>query len=222
MMAAPLMQRMPSPPIVPAATAFAPAVAMPAAISMVDQIVRNLRQAGDAGRRVAVVGATRNAGTTYAAITLARALASEGTVVLVDLAFGAPNLSVISTDPNAPGIAELVRGTASFGDIVTKDQYSNVHLVATGAVGNDAAALTASPMLATVIEALVQTYNHVVIDAGSAADVAVERFGPLATRAVLVAADPANSAAQAVRQRLMMAGFADVALLAGAVQTAAA
>ena len=82
--------------------------------------------------------------------------------------------------------------------------------------------LTASPMLATVIEALVQTYNHVVIDAGSAADVAVERFAPLATRAVLVAADPANPAMQAARQRLIMAGFADVALLAGATQTAAA
>ena len=46
-------------------------------------------------------------------------------------------------------------------------------------------------MLSTVIEALVQTYNHVVLDIGSAADVAVERFAPLAQRAVLVAADPA-------------------------------
>ncbi len=68
--------------------------------------------------------AMRNVGTTYAAITLARALAKDANVVLVDLAFGAPNLSVISTDPKAPGIAELVRGTASFGDIITRDQYS--------------------------------------------------------------------------------------------------
>jgi polysaccharide biosynthesis transport protein len=143
-------------------------------------------------------------------------------VVLVDLAFGAPNLSVISTDPDASGIAELVRGTASFGDIITRDQFSNVHLVATGNVGNDGAALAASPMLSTVIEALVQTYNHVVLDVGSAADVTVERFAPLAQRAVLVAADPANPATQAVRERLMMAGFADVSLLAGAAQTAAA
>jgi MinD-like ATPase involved in chromosome partitioning or flagellar assembly len=135
-------------------------------------------------------------------------------VVLVDLAFGAPNLSVISTDPNAPGIAELVLGTASFGDIITRDQYSNVHLVATGNVGNDGASLIASPMLSTVIEALVQTYNHVVIDVGSAADVEVERFAPLAQRAVLVAADPANPATRAARERLMMAGFSDVSLLA--------
>jgi len=171
---------------------------------------------------VTVVGAMRNVGTTYAAITLARALAKEASVVLVDLAFGAPNLSVISTDPNAPGIAELVRGMASFGDIITRDQYSNVHLVATGNVGSDAATLAASPMLATVVEALVQSYNHVVIDVGSAADIAVERFAALATRAVLVAADPANPATRAARERLMMAGFADVTLLAGSPQSVAA
>ena len=232
-MAAPSMPRMASPPIAPnlapaAALAGAAAVptprptAMPLTISTVEQIARNLRQAGDAGRRIAVVGTRRNVGTTYAAITLARALAAEASVALVDLAFGAPNLSVISTDPNAPGIAELVRGTASFGDIITKDQYSNVHLVATGNVGNDGAVLSASPMLATVVEALAHSYNHVVIDVGSAADVAVERFAPLATRAVLVAADPASPATGMARERLMMAGFADVMLLAGSAQSAAA
>jgi succinoglycan biosynthesis transport protein ExoP len=220
-----LVPRMPPtmptmPPHMAAAGGFAGAglAAMPA-VSTIEQIAQSLRQAGDAGRRVTVVGAMRNVGTTYAAISLARALSNDANVVLVDLAFGAPNLSVISTDPNAPGIAELIRGTASFGDIITRDQYSNVHLVATGNIGNDAAALAASPMLATVIEALVQSYNHVVIDVGSAADVAVERFAPLAQRAVLVAADPANPA---TRDRLMMAGFADVTLLAGAAQVAAA
>ena len=84
------------------------------------------------------------------------------------------------------------------------------------------AALAASPMLATVIEALVQSYDHVVIDAGSAADVAVERFAPLAQRAVLVAADPANPATRAARDRLTMAGFTDVTLLAGNTASVAA
>jgi len=191
-------------------------------VGTVEHIAQGLRQAGDAGRRVTVVGTMRNVGTTYAAITLARALAKEANVVLVDLAFGAPNLSVISTDPNAPGIAELVRGTASFGDIITRDQFSPLHLVATGNVGTDAAALAASPMLATVIEALLHSYSYVVIDAGSAADVAVERFAPLAQRAVLVAADPASPATRAAGQRLIMAGFTDVTLLAGSTQAAAA
>ena len=214
--------RIASPPLAPAAGVADGHGAASLSVGTVEQIARNLRAAGDAGRRVTVIGAMRNVGTTYAAITLARALAKDANVVLVDLAFGAPNLSVISTDPNAPGIAELVHGAASFGDIITRDQYSNVHLVATGNVGNDGAALAASPMLSTVIEALVRSYDHVVLDVGSAADVAVERFVPLAARAVLVAADPAHPATRATRERLMLAGFADVTVLAGGVQAVAA
>jgi uncharacterized protein involved in exopolysaccharide biosynthesis/Mrp family chromosome partitioning ATPase len=231
-----------SPPIVPPsmpvmppqmAQKFAPAGGMgaglanaamlpPLPVSSVEQVAQTLRQAGDSGRRVTIIGTMRNVGTTYAAISIARALAKEANVVLVDLAFGAPNISVISTDPAAPGVAELVRGTASFGDIITRDQFSNVHLIATGEVGNDGPALAASPMLATVVEALVRSYSHVVIDVGSAADVPVERFAPLAQRAVLVSGDPGNPSTRAARERLVMAGFADVTLLAGASQTAAA
>jgi uncharacterized protein involved in exopolysaccharide biosynthesis/Mrp family chromosome partitioning ATPase len=194
----------------------------PLPVGSVEQVAQTLRQAGDSGRRVTVVGTMRNVGTTYAAISIARALAREANVVLIDLAFGAPNISVISTDPAAPGVAELVRGAASFGDIITRDQFSNVHLIATGEVGNDGPALAASPMLATVVEALVRSYSHVVIDVGSAADVPVERFAPLAQRAVLVSGDPANPSTRAARERLVMAGFADVTLLAGASQTVAA
>jgi uncharacterized protein involved in exopolysaccharide biosynthesis/Mrp family chromosome partitioning ATPase len=215
-----------APPLVPPMprqqpTAFAAAVP-PMPVSTIDAVAAALRQAGEAGRRVTVVGAARNAGTTFAAITLARALATDTNVVLIDFAFGAPNLSVISTDPAAPGIAELIRGEASFGDIITRDQYSRVHLVATGDVGRDGAALAASPMLATVVEALAQSYDHVVIDGGSAADVAVERFAPLTQRAVLVAADAADPSAQAARQRMTLAGFGEVSVVAGASQAAAA
>lgn len=220
----PLPPRVAAPPLSPqmgSGLAAAPAI-VPLPVSTVDQIARNLRQSGDAGRRVTVVGGARNVGTTYAAITLARALAREANVVLVDFAFSAPNLSVISTDPNAPGVAELVAGAASFGDIITRDQYSNVHLIATGNVGGNATALAASPMLGTVVEALVQSYDHVVLDVGAATEAPVERFAPLAQRAVLVAADPANPATRAVRERLMLAGYGDVMLLAGLSEPAAA
>lgn len=222
-MAPPPMPHVLSPPLTPPpAPAFAGPAAVQLPVSTIDQIARSLRTGGDAGRRITVVGTARNVGTTYAAITLARALAQEANVILVDLAFGAPNLSVLSTDPNAPGIADLVHGAVSFGDIITRDQYSNVHLIATGAVGNDAAAIAASPMLATVIEALVRSYDHVVLDVGAASEIAVERFAPLAQRAVLVASDPGNPATRAARERLMMAGFADVSLVAGATVAVAA
>ena len=218
--AAPPMPHVASPRLAP--TRAASPAAPPMAVNSIDQIAGRLQQAGEAGRRVTVAGTTRNVGTTFAAITLARTLARNATVVLVDFAFAAPNLSVISTDPQTPGIAELVHGTASFGDIISRDQYSSVHLATTGDVGNDAAALAASPMLTTVIEALARSYDYVVIDVGAVSDIAVERFAPLAAHAVLVTGDPANPATRAMRERMTMAGFADVAVLAGGAQAVAA
>ncbi len=222
------MPRMASPPLAPIAPPAAPpppaAFAAPAQTAMgsVDQIAARLRQAGDAGRCVALVGSAHDVGTTFAAITLARALSRDKSVVLVELAFAAPNLTVLSSDPNAPGLAELARGTASFGDIITRDQYSDVHLVAAGQVGNDAAALAASPMLATVIEALVRSYDYVVIDAGAASDGTAQHVAGLAGKAVLVTDNPGDPATRATAGQLAMAGFADVAVLAGGAQAAAA
>jgi polysaccharide biosynthesis transport protein len=222
MMAARGVTRVDAPSLMPMTAPPGAMAGAPVAVSTVEQIAKSMRHGGDDGRRVIVVGTMRNVGTSHAAISLARTLAQDANVALVDMAFGSPNLSVISDDANAPGIAELVRGTATFGDIVTGDQYSTVHLVATGNVGADARALAASPMLTTMIEALVRSYDHVVIDVGSAADIALEWLAPLAARAVLVTADPANPATKIARERLQMAGIADVMVTAGAPQVIAA
>lgn len=214
------LPRVVAPPIQPAR----PVNVAPAAtrMSTVDQIALGIRQAGDNARRIAVAGAARNVGTTFSAIALARVLAKDGPVVLVDLAFGAPNLSVVSTDPQAPGIAELIHGTASFGDVITRDQFSDVHIIATGEVGADAQALAASPSLAEAIEALTRSYARVVLDIGAVDEAAVEYFAPLAQRAVLVAADATSPATRSARERLSHAGFSSVSLLHGGAQAAAA
>src|SRR5262249_48105989 len=158
-------------------------------ISAIDEVARALRMAGENGRRVAVFGASRIVGTTLSAITLARALAGDAKVVLLDLAVGSPNLAVISSDPQAPGVADLVRGGASFGDIITRDKLSRVHLIAAGRVGADGPAIISSPRLAMTVQALARTYDHVVIDAGPASEAPVERLHGLAPRAVLIASD---------------------------------
>ncbi len=191
-----------------------PALAVP--VSSIEAVARSLRRAGEAGRRVTVVGALRNIGTTMAAITLARSLAKDSKVVLVDLALGAPNLSAISSEPDAPGIADVVRGTASVGQIITRDRLSSVHLIAAGRGAEDAAAILASQRLATTIEALARTYAHVVIDAGAVPEIAAERFAHLTARAVLVAGDVEDPATHMARDRLLGAGFSDVTVLIGA------
>jgi Mrp family chromosome partitioning ATPase/capsule polysaccharide export protein KpsE/RkpR len=183
----------------------------------IEDLARALQHLGEAGRRVTVVGAARNVGTTYTALGLARGLAGQGgRVVLADLAFGAPNLAVMSTNPDAPGFAELVRGAASFGQIVTRDKFSRVHLVATGAVAGEGAAILASPRLVMALEALARSYDHVVIDAGAVPDMASGPLARIAPRAVLVTADPSHPATQAARERLTAAGFTDVFVFLGA------
>jgi uncharacterized protein involved in exopolysaccharide biosynthesis/Mrp family chromosome partitioning ATPase len=203
----------------------APAMASqvaPLPVSSLDQIAGWLRNEGPGGRRVVVTGSARNVGTTYAAISLARELAQSANVILVDLAFNAPNLSVISTDPNAPGLADLLRGTVAFTDVITRDQFSNVNLIALGRVDGDAAELAVSAMLPAAIGALAQSYDFIVMDGGCVAETAAEHLAGLAARAILVTADSASMAAHGGRERLLAAGFGDVAVMAGAPAVAAA
>lgn len=175
-----------------------------------------LRRVGEAGRRITVVGAARNVGTTYTALGLSRALVQQGArVVLVDLALESPNLAVLSTDPDAPGITELVRGQASFGQIVTRDRFSRVHLVAMGKSHGADASILSSPRLAMTLEALARTYDHVIVDGGAVTETLAPCFARLTPRAVLVATELDHPATQAARDRLIAAGFIEVTVMLG-------
>jgi uncharacterized protein involved in exopolysaccharide biosynthesis/Mrp family chromosome partitioning ATPase len=181
----------------------------------VDELAGVLRLAEPATRRIAVVGAARDVGTTTAAITLARTLAGSGRVVLVDLALNAPNIEVISSEPSAPGIADLVRGTASFGDIITRDQFSRVHVVAAGRIEGDPTALMSSAMLAAAVGALAQSYDYLVVDAGAARDMPLAPLVPVVARAALVGGEATADALEALSGQLRAQGFTDVTVLTG-------
>jgi Mrp family chromosome partitioning ATPase len=192
----------------------APAV-QPIPAPTIDEVAAGLRQAGDDGRRVTVIGSAVNVGTTLSAIALARSLAQTARVVLVDLAFRAPNIEVISEEPAAPGIADLVRGVASFNDIITRDRSSRLHLVAAGKVGADADDLIGSPMLASAVGALAQGYDHLVIDAGAPSEAALASIVAIAPQAVLVGGDAAADARKALADHLLSIGFVAVTVLTG-------
>jgi polysaccharide biosynthesis transport protein len=195
--------------------AAAPAAAAPQAGDelTIEAMAQALREAGDVGKRIAVVGAARDIATTPTAVALARALARDARVMLIDFALERPNLATISTDPRAPGLAELARGTASFAQVITRDRFSRVQMIAAGRVGVDAAAVAMSERLTVGIDALSRTYDHVIIDAGSA--MPPERVARLAPCGVLVASGLAATEADAGRTRLGEAGFTDVAVFAG-------
>src|SRR5262249_12590743 len=104
-------------PMVPPAVAVTPreqrggtGIARPA----IEGAAREVAEAGEGGRRIAVLGVTPERDSAPAAITIARALGDKAKVVLIDFAFGRPGLSVIAADPAAPGISDLIQGAASF------------------------------------------------------------------------------------------------------------
>ena len=188
--------------------------APPAEITIGDVALAVL-EAGEAGKRIAVIGAEREVASAATAIGLARALGREARVILVDLAFDEPALAAIAADQRAPGMGDLVRGAASFGQIITRDRYSRVQLVQAGESAGNAAAIVNSERLTIAMDALARSYDHVVINAGPASSLASERMARIAPCALLVATGVAAADAEALRDQLAGAGFGDVAVFTG-------
>jgi Mrp family chromosome partitioning ATPase len=180
--------------------------------SEIEQVADILVSAGAAARKVTVLGTASSESITLTALTLARLMAQQAKVVVVDLVASSPTIAAVSTDPVAPGLAELMQGEASFAQIITRDRQSRVHLVSAGRPGFDLAQLQ-SPRLTLAIDALLRVYDHVLLDAGAASDLPAELLTSQA-RAVVV---PEESMAQDARalmcDQLRAVGFAEVTML---------
>ena len=208
----------------PAAVAAAPASAevvppfsearqeISAQLNEIDQLADNIRQAGEAGHKVTILGTAAGDSITLTALTLARQLARDARVVVVDLAATSPTIPAISADPSAPGLAELMKGEASFSQVITRDRLSRVHLVNAGRPGFDRTQLQ-SPRMALAIDALLRVYDHVLLDAGTAADLPAELLTAGARAVVVPDAAMAKDARELMSEQLKSVGFSDVTML---------
>ena len=184
----------------------------PAQIDEIQQLAVNLRNAGADARKITILGTASSESITLTALTLARLMASNARIVVVDLSATSPTISAVSVDPSAPGLAELMLGEASFAQVITRDRLSRVHLVSAGRPGSDRTLLQ-SPRLTMAIDALLRVYDHVLLDAGLASDLPAELLTTHA-RAVLVPdASMAPDARGMMCEQLRAVGFADVAML---------
>jgi polysaccharide biosynthesis transport protein len=181
-------------------------------VTEIERLADGLRGAGAAARKITVLGTASSESVTLTALTIARLMARSSKVVVVDLAAASPTISAVSVDPNAPGLAELMLGEASFSQIITKDRLSRVHLVNTGRPGSDRALLQ-SPRLTLAIDALLRVYDHVLLDAGSASDLPAELLTAQARAVVVPDASMAADARSLMCDQLRAAGFSDVTML---------
>jgi polysaccharide biosynthesis transport protein len=182
-----------------------------------EQLARDLCEAGETARKIVVLGTASSESITLTALTLARLMVREGRVAVVDLAGFAPTIAAVSVDPAAPGLAEMIKGEASFSQIITKDTLSRVHLVTAGRPGFDRALLQ-SPRLVLALDALRRVYEHVLLDAGAASDLPAEL---LTTNGhAVVVSDPALDAGARAQmyEKLRAVGFPEVTMLSRPAQ----
>jgi tyrosine-protein kinase Etk/Wzc len=182
------------------------------AIGEIEQLAETLADAGAAAHKVTVLGTAASESITLSALTLARLMARRTKVVVVDLAGSSLTIPAVSVDPNAPGLAELMQGEASFAQIITKDRLSRVHLVSAGRPGFDRALLQ-SPRLTLAIDALLRVYDHVLLDAGAASDLPAELLTAQARAVVVPDASMADDARTLMCDQLRAVGFSEVTML---------
>jgi polysaccharide biosynthesis transport protein len=178
----------------------------------IEQLSDELREAGQAARKVTIVGTVSDERVTLTALTLARRLARQARVVVVQLSASSSAMSAVSVDPTAPGLAELMLGEASFSQVITKDRLSMVHFVNAGRPGSDRALLQ-SPRLTLAIDALLRVYDHVLLDAGAASDLPAELLTAQARAVVVPDASMTMEARSLMCDQLMAAGFTAVTML---------
>jgi succinoglycan biosynthesis transport protein ExoP len=183
----------------------------------IERLADDLREAGAAARKITILGTASSESITLTALTIARLIGRSAKVVVVDLEASSPTISAVSVDPNAPGLAELMLGEASFAQVITKDRLSRVHLVSAGRPGSDRALLQ-SPRLGLAIDALLRVYDHVLLDAGTASDLPAELLTAQARAVVVPDASMADDARTLMCDQLKAVGFGKVTMLSKPAQ----
>lgn len=184
-------------------------------------IAKALLLKGAAAGKISLLGTASDSAIAMTALALGRVMAQSAKVVLVDLSPDAQTISAASDDGHAPGLSELMAGGASFGEIVTHDRSSALHLVSAGRAGNDRSALQ-SPRLMMMLNALMQVYDHVLLNAGTASDLPAGMLTAQARAVVVPDAAMTPEARTRFTEQLASLGFGDVTILSGPVVPLAA
>lgn len=210
----------PAPPVAGAdlhEAATAPAGEAAPPFNEIEQLAADICGLGHGARKVTVLGTAPGESIALTALALARLMARDLKVVVVDLAASSSVIAEESTEANAPGLAELMLGEASFSQIITKDRQSRVQLVGAGRPGFDRALLQ-SPRLLLAIDALMRVYDRVVLDAGAAADLPAELLTALGRAVVVPDVSMDAEARNQMCADLKAAGFSEVTMLSEAWQ----
>lgn len=167
-----------------------------------------LRHAG-LGRDIKVLQITSalpGEGKSTIAVNLARACAMCGDhVLLIDANLRRPNVAANIGLPAAPGLAELLGGTADLRNVVLRDSQTHLDCIAGDmpVPGNEALTLLSSRRLTSLIDTVRDVYDVVIVDSAPLLPVADPRVlvGQVDAVALVVASElTARGAVQAALQ----------------------
>jgi polysaccharide biosynthesis transport protein len=121
-------------------------------------------QQGDHAQVCFVASLADAQGSAPVALDLSRQLSRHGRAILLDLNPGGEGFDEATGGQGALGFSDLMAGTASFGEVIHRDRTTRLHIVP---AGQSVASLDdAADVIASALDALSLTYDHVVADVG--------------------------------------------------------
>lgn len=169
--AAPIIRHVASLPQVAAPAEGLAAIASSGVLAAGQQMANWVLAMAQTGRsRIGVTSIGGMAGDTSMAVTLlARGLASAGKrTIMIDAAPSGSWLDALCGIAPGPGIAELVGGHADFTKVISRDARSSAHLLRYGMDRSVPAAALIVERTESVLSALAQSYDAVIINLGEA------------------------------------------------------
>jgi capsular exopolysaccharide synthesis family protein len=132
------------------------------------QIVKRMLQTGH--KSLLVMSGSPGAGATTTVINIAQSLAAaEHRVLVIDANFRRPGLNKVLGAQEAPGLADVLAGSAAFGECVQNTGTERMDLLAAGTPGARVVERLGSESMANVLKAAGEKYEFVLLDVAPAA-----------------------------------------------------
>ncbi|MDG5488539.1 polysaccharide biosynthesis tyrosine autokinase [Sphingomonas sp. BGYR3] len=117
-------------------------------------------------RALVVTSSRPNEGKSLTSFALAKTLAARGRkVVLVDGDMRSPSIHHMLGLNQLPGFSTILTGGATVQDAAQATDIANLSIIAAGTTPPSAAELLAGTQFASILEKLLETFDHVIIDA---------------------------------------------------------
>ncbi len=185
------------------------------------RVARDLGAHRIAGRAacIVVVSDRPESGTTSSVVSLARTLVRDGKTIMIDLNTQKPGLNRLLSETRPLGLSNVLANEASFADAIHRDRGSRAHVLP---IGDGTIDPMRASTLTVALDALSQTYDFMVIDAGISGRQRGELIGGADMALIITAGSEGSNSVRQAQTALEKLGAQDVAVLSTAEDKPAA